>query len=235
MHQFSYTLPCFFITLHILSTLVQIPPFMQPYNNRRIHQHLLLYPYVRTITPFLIFKTASVNRISSLKGGYRNFFILEYDLWHIKKCGNSKGTGRSDLKTTQKCNVVLLEGPRIWHQIFGGCPEFINQIFGGCTEFGVIFFGGCPESTTRFLGCVMNSSIRSTGGVLNSSIKSSRNRENIVDLVMYPRLPPEDLIDEFRTPLKNLVADSGHPQKSDARFRIPPEDLMPDSRHPPKI
>ena len=58
MHQFSRTLPCLFITLHISSLLALIPsfepPFMQPYactymyiyTNRLIHQHFLLYPHV---------------------------------------------------------------------------------------------------------------------------------------------------------------------------------------------
>ena len=78
------------------------------------------------------------NYLLLLEGGYQKKFILEYDPMDIEK---SKETGRSDLKTTQKWNFVLIEGHRIWHQIFAGCPEFGIKSSGGVLNLASEFLG----------------------------------------------------------------------------------------------
>ena len=44
--------------------------------------------------------------MGNLKGRVSQKNILDYDPWGVKKCANSKETGRADLKTTLKCKFV---------------------------------------------------------------------------------------------------------------------------------
>ena len=56
--------------------------------------------------------------VNSEREGIAKKFIHGYNPWDIKKCANSKETGRLNLKTTHQCDFVLLWVPRICHQIF---------------------------------------------------------------------------------------------------------------------
>ena len=55
---------------------------------------------------------------------------------------------RSDFRGVSKrfqSDFVLFGGPRICHQIFGGCPESFNQIYGGRPESAFIWFRIPPK------------------------------------------------------------------------------------------
>ena len=96
----------------------------------------------------------------------------------MKKCGNSKETGRSDLKTTQKC--------------FFGCPEFTIRSSRGVQNLSI-----------RFAVGVQNLSVSFSGGVLNLTISWWL----IQDTPWKWRTHPKKLTIRFWTNYNNIADD----------------------------